>query len=127
MSLYRLHLSWKGKEVVLRARELDMTHPYFVSIGDLVFPEGNSVIIDPSQDELRRSFGQAEHVMIPFQNVTLIEELREEALSPDNKVRPFTVLDGSEDEDSDDEDDGRDDQDEPHDQDNSHDQDDFQK
>jgi hypothetical protein len=120
MSLYRLHLSWKGKEVVLRARELDMTHPYFVSIGDLVFPEGNSVIIDPSQDELRRTFGQAEHVMIPFQNVTLIEELREEEVSPDNKVRPFTVVDGSDetaaDNEAEEQEDSEHDEDEPHDE-----------
>lgn len=97
-----------------------MTHPYFVSIGDLVFPEGNSVIIDPSQDELRRTFGQAEHVMIPFQNVTLIEELREEEVSPDNKVRPFTVVDGSDetaaDNEAEEQEDSEHDEDEPHDE-----------
>jgi hypothetical protein len=96
MSLYRLHLTWKGKDIVLRARELDMTHPYFVSIRDLVFPEGRNIIIDPSEDEVRRTFGQAEHLLIPFQNVTLIEEVREENVSANDKVRPFTVVDNGE-------------------------------
>jgi hypothetical protein len=94
MSLYRVHLTWKGKDVMLRARELDMTHPYFVSIRDLVFPEGNSVIIDPSQDEVRRTFGHAEHLLIPFQSVSLIEEVREDDAGADGKVRPFTVVEG---------------------------------
>lgn len=94
MSLYRVHLTWKGKEVMLRARELDMTHPYFVSIRDLVFDDGKSVIIDPSQDEVRRTFGQAEHLLIPFQSVSLIEEVRENAGRTGDKVRPFTVVEG---------------------------------
>ncbi len=94
MSLYRVHLTWKGKDVMLRARELDMTHPYFVSIRDLVFPEGKSVIIDPSQDEVRRTFGQAEHLLIPFQSVSLIEEVRENEAGAGDKVRPFTVVEG---------------------------------
>jgi hypothetical protein len=101
MSLYRLHLTWKGKDVTLRARELDMTHPYFVSIRDLVFPEGQNIIIDPGEDEIRRTFGQAEHLLIPFQNVTLIEELREENMSAEDKVRPFTVVDNGNDHDQD--------------------------
>lgn len=51
-----------------------MTHPYFVSIKELIFPEKSQVIIDPDADELRREFGQADHLMIPFQSVHLIEE-----------------------------------------------------
>lgn len=96
MSMYRIHLTWKGKEVVLRARELDMTHPYFVSIRDLVFPEGEGIIIDPSQDEVRRTFGEADHLLIPFQSVNLIEELREDRTDRGSKVRPFTVVEGQE-------------------------------
>lgn len=51
-----------------------MTHPYFVSIKDLIFPEKSQVIIDPDADELRREFGKSDHLMIPFQSVHLIEE-----------------------------------------------------
>lgn len=73
-----------------------MTHPYFVSIRDLVFPEGDGIIIDPSQDEVRRTFGEADHLLIPFQSVNLIEELREERADRSSKVRPFTVVEGQE-------------------------------
>ena len=78
MSLYRVHFKWKEKEVSLSARKLDLTHPYFVSIKDLVFPKKPTLIFDPQEDELRRNFGEAEHLMIPFQTVTLIEELNEQ-------------------------------------------------
>ena len=48
VSLYRVHFKWKGKDVVLSARSLDLTHPYFVSIKDLTFPTRESVIINPA-------------------------------------------------------------------------------
>ncbi|MFP4300489.1 MAG: DUF1820 family protein [Alkalispirochaetaceae bacterium] len=96
MSLYRIHFSWKKKDRVLRARELDMTHPYFVSIKGLIFSKGSHLIIDPSEDELRHEFGEAEHLMIPFQSVALIEELDENRVEKESKVIPFSLVTGDE-------------------------------
>lgn len=110
MPLYKVHFKWKEKEVTLRARDLDLTHPYFVSIRDLVFPKGNQLIIDPSQDEIQNTFGRADHLMIPFQTVSLIEEYSDQnEESPEQKVRAFTLVDSSDSEEDDDEsgDDGR--------------------
>jgi hypothetical protein len=71
-----------------------MTHPYFVSIKDLIFPDTPKLIIDPTEDEVRNRFGNAEHIMIPFQSVSLIEEFAdEEQLEEREKVRRFTVID----------------------------------
>ncbi|MGI9570426.1 MAG: DUF1820 family protein, partial [Desulfobulbia bacterium] len=53
MNIFRVHFTWKEKQYELKARSLDMTHPYFVSIKDLVLPEENSVLINPADDELR--------------------------------------------------------------------------
>jgi len=94
VSLYRVHLKWNDKDVTLRARGLDLTHPYFVSITELVFPEENKLIIDPSEDEVRKTFGEADHLMIPFQTVTLIEEIKEDKPPREDKVRNFTVVEG---------------------------------
>ena len=91
MSLYRVHFTWKGKELQLSARSLDLTHPYFVSIKDLVFPTETKLIINPADDELNKAFGGSKHLMIPFQTVQLIEELPDE--EPVLKVRRFTVID----------------------------------
>lgn len=96
--MYRVHFKWKGKEVQLSAKSLDLTHPYFVSIKDIVFERNQQIIINPTAEDVRRTFGRAEHLMIPFQTVALIEEFPE---SEANRIRPFTLVDGNDDEDDD--------------------------
>ena len=94
MSLYKVYFKWKEKEIELMARSLDLTHPYFVSIKDLVFPEEGKLIIDPAKDEVKRVFGSSHHLMIPFQTVQMIEELREEPAP--GKIRSFVLMEESE-------------------------------
>ena len=93
MSLYRVHFKWKEKDVTICARSLDLTHPYFVSMKDLLFPRETRLIIDPGEDEVRKQFADANHIMIPFQTVSLIEELTDETAQ--KKLRSFTVVDNS--------------------------------
>lgn len=88
MSLYKVHFTWKKKEAVLKARSLDLTHPYFVSIKDLVFSQESRLIIDPSEDEMAGTFGGTDHLMIPFQTVSLIEEFSDESQGE----RAFSIL-----------------------------------
>ncbi len=89
MALYCVHFKWKEKEIKLTAKSLDLTHPYFVSIKDILLPTGKKLIIDPSEDDIRKEFGKANHIMIPFQSVILIEELPDEEKS---KVMPFEQI-----------------------------------
>ena len=93
MSLYRVHFKWKEKEIELMAKSLDLTHPYFVSIKNLVFPTEQKLVINPLEEETRRTFGGSDHLMIPFQTVILIEELNENA---DGRVMPFSLVAGAE-------------------------------
>ena len=76
----------------LVAESLDLTHPYFVSIKGIVFKEDEKLIINPSEEEIRRTFGEASHLMIPFQTVTLIEEF---AADSGSRIRPFTLVEDS--------------------------------
>lgn len=92
MSIYRVHFKWKDKELQLKAASLDLTHPYFVSIKDLILNKESKLIIDPSEDEVIRLFGKSEHLMIPFQNVSLIEEFKDNAFE-ESKVMDFKLLD----------------------------------
>ena len=92
MSLYRVHFSWKNKEVTLSAGKLDMTHPYFVSIKDIILPKASSLIIDPNRESFEKIFGRANHLMIPFQSVSLIEELDKEAAEKESKVASFSIV-----------------------------------
>jgi hypothetical protein len=86
VSLYRVHFKWKDKEIELTAKSLDLTHPYFVSIKNLVFPTEQKLVINPSEEDVRRAFGASDHLMIPFQTVSLIEELPD---NQDPRVMPF--------------------------------------
>ena len=86
MSLYRVHFKWKDREVELTAKSLDLTHPYFVSIKNLVFPTEPKIVINPAEEEIKKTFSAADHLMIPFQTVSLIEELPDVI---DRKVMPF--------------------------------------
>jgi hypothetical protein len=92
VSIYRVHFKWKERDVMLRAKGLDLTHPYFVSITEITFPEGKKLIIDPSEDEVRKTFGRADHLMIPFQTVTLIEEYKDGEPDAEPVVRKFSVV-----------------------------------
>lgn len=78
MSIFRIHFTWNEKEYTLKAASLDMTHPYFVAIKDLVLPEENGVLINPADDDIRKKFGRVRQLMLPFQSVSLIEEYRED-------------------------------------------------
>jgi hypothetical protein len=91
LSLYRVHFKWKEKEILLTARSLDLTHPYFVSIKDLVFEKKEKLIINPAEDDVLRAFGGSKHLMIPFQTVSLIEEIEEDGA----RVRTFSLVESS--------------------------------
>lgn len=93
VSIYKVHFTWKSREVTLRAKSLDLTHPYFVSIKDILLPPPSRLIIDPTEEDFRKAFGKADHLMIPFQTVTLIEELKEDIEDADRKIRQFTLVD----------------------------------
>lgn len=89
MSLYRVHFKWKDKEVQLTAKNLDLTHPYFVSIKELVFSDKKKLIINPAEDDIIKAFGNSLHLMIPFQTVLMIEEVEER----EDAVRRFKIVD----------------------------------
>ena len=91
MSVYKVHFKWQEKDLQLKATSLDLTHPYFVSIKDLVFDKESKLIIDPSEDEVRRLFGSSKHLMIPFQTVSLIEEF-DEHQKKESKLMDFKLF-----------------------------------
>ncbi len=100
MGMFRIHFTYEKKEIVLLAENLDMTHPYFVSIKNIELPKSSPLIIDPNRDSVEKQFGQAYHLMIPFQSVTLIEELPEEK---HKASKHFSVVDRSSGDDENDE------------------------
>ena len=92
MPLYKVHFKWKEKDVELTATSLDLTHPYFVSIRDIIFRNKGNLIINPAYEDVLKDFGKANHLMIPFQTVTLIEEYKDE---DEKRVMPFPLAEES--------------------------------
>ena len=88
----------KNKDIQLTAQKLDLTHPYFVSIKDLVFSKEQKLIINPSEEDVFRAFGKAKNLMIPFQTVSLIEEFSEAKRA---KVMSFPLIEESTEEEQD--------------------------
>lgn len=88
MAVYRVHFTWKEKEYTLKATSLDMTHPYFVCIKDIVLPEEKSYLINPADDEIRKHFDGVRQLMIPFQSVSMVEEY---PIDPDPKQSEVTA------------------------------------
>ena len=92
MSIYRIEFTYREKQYNLKASELDMTHPYFVSLRKLIMPE-EKVIINPEVEDVRRLFGRTEQLMIPLQNIELIEVFNDDPDSPQSeKLRTFSVI-----------------------------------
>lgn len=95
MSLYRIHFNWKEKDVTLSAQLLDMTHPYFISIKDIQLPPASPLIIDPTREEFEKTFGKANHLMIPFQFVNLIEEIDDKDRHLESDQTLFRIVDAA--------------------------------
>ena len=88
-----------GKVYEVYAREVGQGGMFgFVEIRDLVFGAKSSVVIDPSEDQLKREFEGVERVHVPIHSVIRIDEVRKEGTGRileseggDTKVAPFPV------------------------------------
>ncbi|MCG8571277.1 MAG: DUF1820 family protein [Spirochaetes bacterium] len=82
MAVYKLHVKWKDKEITLKAKSLDMTHPYFISIKDIIWSKASKIVVNPVENELYEEFKQTKNLMFPLQSIILIEELYEKDETP---------------------------------------------
>ena len=60
----------------LHARELDIDSSYaFITVGDFVFGERSSILVDPSEEQLKNEFGGVNRTYIPMHAVIRIDEV----------------------------------------------------
>jgi hypothetical protein len=81
MALFKVQARLSDKEVTFYAKELDMTHPYFVSIKNLVFENESVLLLNPAENETYKKFKDSKNVMFPVQSIILIEEVEEDSLA----------------------------------------------
>ena len=57
------------------AESLDLSHPYFVSIKDMDLSYEDGLVVNPHLENTKKRFKNTLNIMIPFQNVALIESV----------------------------------------------------
>ena len=71
--MFKVHFQLKGEDYELVAGDLDLSHPYFVSIKELDLAYEEGFVVNPHLENTKNRFKDTENIMIPLQNVALIE------------------------------------------------------
>ena len=84
--LYRVVFQSEGEIIEIFARSVGQGSMFgFVEIGELVFGETSSVVIDPSEEKLRSKFADVSSFFIPIHAVQRIDVVTRKGTA---KVRP---------------------------------------
>lgn len=73
--MYKVHFRLKDTDYELVAASLDLSHPYFVSIKEMDLSYEEGIVVNPHLENTKRRFKDTANIMIPFQNVSLIESV----------------------------------------------------
>lgn len=99
---YRVTFHNQGKVYEIYARKVAQGGLLgFVEIEDIVFGEKTTVVVDPSEENLKSEFNGVKRTYIPMHAVVRIDEVEKtgqskitEALGRGEKVTPFPVFTG---------------------------------
>jgi hypothetical protein len=92
-SIYRIFFNSQGKAYELYARRVQQGElAGFVEVEDLVFGERSSIVVDPSEDALKKEFSGVKRLHLPFHAVVRIDEVEKEG---PGKVLSIAGGDGS--------------------------------
>ncbi|MBS0591648.1 MAG: DUF1820 family protein [Proteobacteria bacterium] len=87
--LYKVTFLSQGKTLELYARHVASSALWgFTEVGDIVFDQqGESVVIDPTEERLREEFGNTRVLHLPIQCIVRVEEV--------NKCEPLVIRDAA--------------------------------
>jgi hypothetical protein len=98
--LYKVTFLSQGKTLELYARHVASSALWgFTEVGDLVFDQqGESVVIDPTEERLREEFSNTRVLHLPIQCILRVEEVEKreplvirDAASGERVVTPFPI------------------------------------
>lgn len=76
--LYKVVFFNKSKVYELYARDVFSSDIYgFIYVADLVFDQGQRIVIDPAEEKLKDEFENVNVLHLPLQSVIRIEEVKE--------------------------------------------------
>lgn len=78
-SVFRIIFTSQGKCYELYARKIGQGEMYgFVEVEDIVFGERTNLVVDPSEEALRKEFSGIKRMHIPFHSISRIDEVEKE-------------------------------------------------
>ena len=104
-STYRVTFHNQGKVYEIYARKVHQSGLFgFIEIEQLVFGEKSSVVVDPSEENLKSEFSGVQRTYIPMHSMIRIDEVEKtghpkitEGSGSNDKIAPFPVYTGSQD------------------------------
>jgi hypothetical protein len=104
-STYRVTFHNQGKVYEIYARKVHQSGIFgFIEIEELLFGEKSSVVVDPSEENLKSEFSGVQRTYIPMHSVVRIDEVEKtghpkimEATDTGGNIAPFPVYTGSQD------------------------------
>ena len=97
-TLYKVIFLNHGKVYELYARSAGSSGLYgFIEVGDLVFAEGEGMVIDPTEEKMRDEFSEAKVLHLPIHSVIRLEEVEKRGVclirdrESGEKITPFPV------------------------------------
>ena len=104
-STYRITFHNHGKVYEIYARKVHQSGLFgFIEVEDIVFGEKSSVVVDPSEENLKSEFSGVQRTYVPIHAVIRIDEVEKtghskitEISDADAKIAPFPVYTGGQD------------------------------
>ncbi|NII12214.1 DUF1820 family protein [Oleiagrimonas sp. C23AA] len=100
-TLYKITFLHLGKSYELYARHVASSHLWgFTEVGELVFAEADSLVVDPTEERLREEFADTQTLHLPMQAIVRIEQVRKKGAmairdaTGGDKVTPFPMPPG---------------------------------
>lgn len=80
--IYRITFVNQSKVYELFAQYVDQAEIFgFIEVGDFIFGENTSVVVDPAEEKLKTEFADVKKTLIPLQAVVRIDEVAKEGVA----------------------------------------------
>lgn len=77
--IFRVFFTAQGKSYELYAGKVGQADMYgFIEVEELVFGERTSLVVDPSEEQLKNDFAGVKKTYIPFHSIVRIDEVEKE-------------------------------------------------
>ena len=78
-SIFRIMFTSQGKGYEIYARKINQGEMYgFVEIEEIIFGERTNLVVDPSEEALKKEFSGVKKMLIPFHSISRIDEVEKE-------------------------------------------------